>query len=85
MEFVKFVGWILSQVYHLLDFKILGFDLSVIQILLGCLLLGAVITFIKNISGVVGSSSSFDKVHSVSKQTTNQTIEDFRNRVRGSK
>lgn len=86
MEFVKFIGWILSQIYHLLDFKILGFDISVIHIMIGCIFLGALITFIKNITGVVGSTSSFDKVHSVrSRETDNQMADNFRNQVRGDK
>lgn len=60
MEFVTFLGWFLSKIYNLLDFKIFDFPISFINILIGCFLFTSFIAFLKSISGVVGSTSSFD-------------------------
>ena len=56
-EFISYLGFIFTKIYNLLDFKILGFPISCIHIILGTIVFAAFITFIKNISGIVTSST----------------------------
>lgn len=65
MEFIRFVGWILSEIYNLLDFKILDFPLSVIQIMLGVLVFAAIITFLRNVTSIVGGTDTLGKLAGV--------------------
>ena len=65
MEFIEFIAFIFTKIYHLLDFKILGFPISCIHIILGSIVFCGFITFLRNVSGVVGDTSGFDRLHRI--------------------
>ena len=70
MEFVRFIGWIFTKVYELLDFKILGFPISVINIIIVVTVFAAFISFLVNIGGVTSSTTGIGSLFTLGRKNT---------------